>query len=147
MLVPVNPVVPVMTLVPVMAGCNMVLHRVLEEIGNDRVLVRGFQQLTTGESGRGARRGGRAESGRIGCQQNCSFRKQGCRVPSKASKKRRLNVSPETRKSEILCKPSAGTKSSVDSRFILGLFAVYKRDRERSLFLAADQWIGTFLSL
>ena len=31
---------------------------------------------TTSRSGRGARRGGQAESGRIECQQNCSSRKQ-----------------------------------------------------------------------
>ena len=41
---------------------------------------------TTGGSGRGARRSGRAGSGRIGCQQNYSPRKQRSTVPSKASK-------------------------------------------------------------
>ena len=60
---------------------------------------------TTGGSGRGARRGGGAGSGRTGCQQNCSPRRQASLVPPKASKTRRLNVSPEARTSEILCKP------------------------------------------
>ena len=60
---------------------------------------------TTGGSGRGARRSGRAGSGRVGCQQKCSPRKQRSVVPSKASKKRRFNVSPEARTNEILCKP------------------------------------------
>ena len=61
---------------------------------------------TTGGSGRSARRSGRAGSGKIGCQQNYSPRKQKSTVPSKASKKRRFNVSPEARTSEILCKPT-----------------------------------------
>ena len=60
---------------------------------------------TTGESGRGARRGGGAGSGRTGCQQNCSPRGQASLAPSKASKKRFLDVSPEARTSEIPCKP------------------------------------------
>ena len=68
-------------------------------------------------------------------------------VLSKASKKRRPNVSPEARTSEILCKPNAGTKSPVDNRFIRGLSAVYERDRERSSFLAADQWTGASFCL
>ena len=46
----------------------------------------------------------RAGSGRTGCQQNYSTRKQRFTVPSKASKKCRFNVSPEARTSEILCK-------------------------------------------
>ena len=50
--------------------------------------------------------------------QNCSPRRQASLVPSKASKTRRLNVSPEARTSEILCKPNAGTKSAVDNRFV-----------------------------
>ena len=81
-------------------------------------------------SGRGARRGGRAGSGRIRRQQNCSPRKQRILITSKASKKRRLNVSLEARASEILCKPNAGAKSAVDNRFIRGLFA-----GSRALFL------------
>ena len=60
---------------------------------------------TSGESGRGARRGGGAESGRTGRRQNISPRRQASLVPSKASKTRRLIVSPEARSSEILCKP------------------------------------------
>ena len=102
---------------------------------------------TTGGSGRDDRRGGRAGSGTIGCHQNCLPRKQRSLVPAKASKIRRLKVSPEARTSEILCKPSAGTKSPVDNRFICGLSSVYQRDRERSLFLAADQWTDAFLFL
>ena len=94
---------------------------------------------TTGRSGRGARRGARAGSGSIGCQQNCLPRKQESLVLSKASKTRRLNVSPESRTSEILCKSNAGTKSPVDNRFIRGLFSTYQRDRERSSLLAANQ--------
>ena len=41
---------------------------------------------------------------------NCSPRRRRSLVISKASKKRRLNVPPEARTSEILCKPNAGTK-------------------------------------
>ena len=37
--------------------------------------------------------------------------------------KRFLNVFPEARTSEILCKPNAGTKSPVDEQFIRGLTA------------------------
>ena len=59
---------------------------------------------TTGASGRSARRGGGAGSGRTGCQQNCSPRKQASLAPSKTSKTR-FRVSPEARTSEILCKP------------------------------------------
>ena len=32
-----------------------------------------------------------------------------------------------SRTSEILCKPNAGTKSPVDNRFVIGIYAVYKR--------------------
>ena len=69
------------------------------------------------------------------------------RLTSKAPTKRRLNLSPEARTSEILCKPNARTKSPVDERCIRGLSAVYHRDEKRSLFLAADQWTDAFLSL
>ena len=79
---------------------------------------------TTGGSGRGARRGGGAGPGRTGRRQNSSPRRQASLVPSKASKTRLLNVSPEARTSEILCKPNGGTKSAVDNavypRFITG---------------------------
>ena len=61
---------------------------------------------TTGGSGRTARRSGRAGSGKIGCQQNHSLRKQKSTVLSKASNKYRFNVTPEARTSEILCKPT-----------------------------------------
>ena len=57
---------------------------------------------TTGGSGRGARHGGGAGSGRAGCQQNCSPRGQETFVPPKASNSRLLNVPPEARTSEIL---------------------------------------------
>ena len=60
---------------------------------------------TTGGSGRGAQWGGRAGSGKIGCHQNYSPRKQMSLVPHKESSKRRLNVPPEARTSEIPCKP------------------------------------------
>ena len=59
---------------------------------------------TTGESGQSARRSGRAGSGKIRCQQNYSPRKQKSTVLSKASKKRRFNVSPEAR--TVVCKGS-----------------------------------------
>ena len=78
---------------------------------------------TTGGSGRGARRSGRAGSGKIGCQQNYSPRKQKSTVPSKASKKRRFNVSPEARTSEILCKPT----EEQNDRLTSGLSPVYHR--------------------
>ena len=51
--------------------------------------------------GRTARRSGRERSGKIGCQQNYLPRKQKFIVPSRASKKRRFNNSPEARTSEI----------------------------------------------
>ena len=78
---------------------------------------------TTGGSGRSARRSGRERSGKIGCQQNYSPRKQKSTVPSKASKKCRLNVSPEARTSEILCKPT----EEQNHRLTRGLSAVYHR--------------------
>ena len=78
---------------------------------------------TTSGSGRGARRSRRAGSGKIGCQQNYSPRKQRSTVPSKASKKRRFNVSPEARTNEILCKPNTATKPAVNMRLITGLSA------------------------
>ena len=78
---------------------------------------------TTGGSRRGARRSGPAGSGKIGCQQNCPPRGQSFLVPSKASKTRRLNVSPEARTSEILCKPM-GEQSP---RLTTGSSPVYQR--------------------
>ena len=76
---------------------------------------------TTGRSGRSARRSSRAGSGKIGCQQNFSPRKHKPTVPSKASKKRRFNVSPEARTSEILCKPM----EEQNQRLTRGLSPVY----------------------
>ena len=78
---------------------------------------------TTSGSGRGARRIGGAGPGRTGRRQNSSPRRQESLVPPKASKTGLLNVSPEARTSEILCKPNAGTKSPVDKRFVSGLTA------------------------
>ena len=58
---------------------------------------------------------------------NCSPRGQSFLVPSKASKTRRLNVSPEARTNEILCKPMEEQSprlnrgsSAVHQRFISG---------------------------
>ena len=97
---------------------------------------------TTGGSGRSAWRSGRAGSGKIGCQQNYSPKKQKSTVPSKASKKRRFNVSPEAPTSEILCKPT----EEQNQRLTTGLSAVYYRDEKRAFFLAAEQWNDAFLS-
>ena len=84
--------------------------------------------------------GGAAERARAGLGANRTVRPENkALVPSKASNTRRLNVPPEARTSEILCKSNAGSKSAVDNRFITGLSAAYQRDRERSSFLAADQ--------
>ena len=94
----------------------------------------------TGGSGRSARRSGRAGSGKIGCQQNYSPRKQKSIVLSKASKGRRFNVSREARTGEILCKPT----EEQNQRLTTGLSAVYHRDEKRALFLAAGQWNGAF---
>ena len=58
---------------------------------------------TTGGSGRSARRSGREKSGKIVCQQNYSSRRRKSTVPTKASKRRRFNDSPEARTSEFLC--------------------------------------------
>ena len=76
---------------------------------------------TTGGSGRGARRGGGAGPGRMGRRQNSSPSRQASLEPPKASKTRLLNVSPEARTSEFLCKPKVRTKSPVDNRFVSGL--------------------------
>ena len=99
---------------------------------------------TTSGSGRGARRGGGAGSGRTVCQQSCSPRRQGSLVPCKESKTRRLKVFLEARTSEIPCTPNAVTKSSVDNRFIRGLSAgrealfVRCRPVERRIFVSVN---------
>ena len=89
---------------------------------------------TTGGSGRGgARRGGGAGPGRTRRRQNGSPRRQLSLVPSKASKTRVLNISPEARTSEILCKAveepnprlTSGL-SAVDNGFISGTTAVLR---------------------
>ena len=75
-------------------------------------------------SGRTAgRRGGGAGSGRTGRRQNISPRRQASLVPSKASKTRRLNVSPEARTSEFRCKPM----EEHNDRLTSGLCPVYVR--------------------
>ena len=83
---------------------------------------------TTGGSGRSARRSGWERAGKIGCQHNYLSRKHKSNIPSKASKKRRLNVSPEARTSEIPFKPteeqthrSTRGLSAVHLRFISGM--------------------------
>ena len=91
------------------------------------LLVESKPGHTTGGPGRGAQPGGGAGSGRTGYQQNCLPRRQGSPVPSKASKTRRLNVSPKARTIEIRCKPNAGTKPAVEPRPISGSSAVYPR--------------------
>ena len=58
---------------------------------------------TTGGSRRGARRDGRAGSGRTIRQQNCSPREQSFLAISKVSKTHRLNISPDPQIREILC--------------------------------------------
>ena len=78
---------------------------------------------TTGGSRRGARRGGGAGSSRTICQQNCPPSGQSFLVPSKASKTRRLNVSPEARISKILCKPM----EEQNPRLTTGSSPVYQR--------------------
>ena len=90
---------------------------------------------TIGGSGRSARRSGQAGSGKIACQQNYSPRKQKSTAPSKASKKRRVNVSPEGRTGESLCK----TTEEQNQRLTSGLSAVYQQDEKRAFFLAAAQ--------
>ena len=106
---------------------------------------------TAGRSGRGARRGarrsGRAGSGRSRCQQNCRPRGQAFHVPFKASKKRHKNVFPVARTSEILCKPMTERNlwlqtgsSPVYLRFMHGVSAVYQWDEKLAFVVAADQW-------
>ena len=81
---------------------------------------------TTGGSGRGARRSGRAGSRKIGCQQNYSPGKQRSILLSKESKTRRFNVSREARTSETPFKPTGEPKKLLTS----GLSAVYQRDEK-----------------
>ena len=96
---------------------------------------------TTGGSGRGARRGGGAGSGRIGCQQNCPPRRRASLAPPKASKTRRLNIPPEARTSEILFKPmgeqnprlTRGLSPGRGALFLPGCWTV-----DRRLFVSAN---------
>ena len=124
------------------------LHRisfVRSSEGSSRILVLGNlsnpkPRHTTGGSGRSARRSGRAGSSKIGCQQNYSPRKQKSTVPFKASKKRRFNVPPEARTSEIRFK----ALGEQNPRLTNGPSAVNQQDDGRSSFLAADQWTVSF---
>ena len=103
---------------------------------------------TTGGSRRGARRGGGARSGRTGCQQNCSPRRQCFLVLSKASKTHRPNVAAEPRTNEIPLKPMIDQNprlTKVHPQFITGSSLRYRRDKKRSFFLATDQWTVAFL--
>ena len=77
----------------------------------------------TGRSRRGARRGGGAGSGRTVRQQNCSSREHSFLVPSKASKTRRLNVSPGAKTRKILSKPM----EEQSTRLTTGSLPVYHR--------------------
>ena len=72
---------------------------------------------------RGARRVGGAGSGITVCQENCSSREQSFLALSKASKTRRLNVSLEERRIEILCKKI----DEQNPRLTTGSFSVYHR--------------------
>ena len=60
--------------------------------------------------------------------------------PPKASKTRRLNVSPEAQTSESQCKPMG----EQNPRLNRGSSPVYHRDEKRPFFLAADQWTDLF---
>ena len=102
---------------------------------------------TMGRSRRGPRRDGGAGSGRTVCQRKCSPMDQSFLVFPKASKTRGLNVSPDTRTSEILWKPDGGTKPADGNRFFRGLSAVFHRHEKRSFLLAATQWKDAFLFL
>ena len=78
---------------------------------------------TTGGSRRGARRRCGADSSRTVCQQNCLPRERSIFALYKASKTCRLNVPPEARTSEILCKPMG----EQNPRLTTGASAVYPR--------------------
>ena len=77
----------------------------------------------TGGSQWGARRGDGAGSGRTVREQKCAPREQSFFAFSKASRTRRLNVSPEAQTSEILCKPM----EEQNPRLTTGTSAVYLR--------------------
>ena len=70
--------------------------------------------LRRAKSGRTA--GRTAGSSRTRCQQNCWPRRQGSVLLSTASTKRRLNVSPEARTSEILFKPNLSIRKPGHTR-------------------------------
>ena len=93
------------------------------EIYNIRDLSIPKPEHTTGGSRRGARRGGGAASGSTVHQQNCSPKGQSYPALSKAPEGRRLNVSPEERTSEFLCKPM----EERNDRLNRGSSAVYHR--------------------
>ena len=77
-------------------------HKLLNYIS---LSVESKTRTYNGRSGRDARRGDGAVSGRTRRRQNISPRKQASLAPSTASKTRRLNVPPETRTSECLRNP------------------------------------------
>ena len=64
-------------------------------------------------------------------------------MPTRVPKTTVLNDPSEARTKEILCKPV----EEHNERLSRGLSPVYKRDRERSSFLAADLWIDAYLYL
>ena len=100
---------------------------------------------TTSRSGRAAH-GGSAMRGRLSRmepRQVCSYRKQPSVVPSGAPRATVLNISSETQKMEILCKPSEKKRSHLSC----GLSACYDWARNVFLFLVADQRTDADLSV
>ena len=85
---------------------------------------------------------------KLGADRNYSPKKQRSPVPPKASIKRRFNVFPEARTSEILCKPTEEQNQrltrglpAVDNRFISGTrtaFCPGCRPVERRLFVSLN---------
>ena len=84
---------------------------------------------------------GGAGSGKIGCQQKYSPRKQKSTVLSKASRKHRFNVSPEARTTEILCKPTEEQNDRLTRGLSAGREALFDpgcRPVERRLFVSVN---------
>ena len=104
--------------------------------------ARGMSESKTrtyhGRVGLGRAAGRRGGSGRTGRRQNSPPRRQASFIPSKASTKCRLNVSPEARTSDILCKPT----EEHNERLRTGLLAVYPQfiNRKRN---ALCSWLLT----
>ena len=106
---------------------------------------------TTGGSGRSARQSRRAGSGKIGCQQNYSPKKQKSTVPSKASKKAsRQRLSRSTNRRNYVY-TDEGKKFAVDKQFTNKYqrftSSFYQQGKKRALFLPAAQWNVASLSL